>query len=111
MGGVRSHPTTLLEASVMRLAQALFPIIAVVAGLALPRPGSAEALVNIAGSRFGTLVRADTEYGPAYSGANAADGRIARGEACWFSGDYTKLPCALTFELPQAEDLRQVVLY
>ena len=95
----------------MRLARIVLSLIAALTAPALLWAEAPEALVNIAGSRFGTIVRADTEYSPAYAAANVADGRLTRGEGCWFSADWTKLPCALTFELPQAENLRQVALY
>ncbi len=74
-------------------------------------PAGAEALANIAGSRYGTQVRADTEYSPTYSAANVADGRLGPGDACWYSADQTPLPCALTFTFAEPADLRRVVLY
>ncbi|NLI00312.1 MAG: hypothetical protein GX446_12580 [Chthonomonadales bacterium] len=68
-------------------------------------------LVNVALTSQGTRVVADTQYGDHVSGANAADGRIGHGTACWFSRDWTQLPCALTFEFRQPERLKRAVLY
>jgi hypothetical protein len=68
-------------------------------------------LVNVALTANGTRVVADTQYGDHVSGANAADGKIGYGTACWFSRDWTKLPCALTFAFAQPERLRRAVLY
>ncbi|MBI3921879.1 MAG: discoidin domain-containing protein, partial [Armatimonadetes bacterium] len=77
---------------------------------------SPSVLTNVANPLYGTRVSADTQYSDSYSGKNAADGRFEQGDAnsqssrCWFSQDWTKLPCALTFELREEEDLRRVVL-
>ncbi len=69
------------------------------------------ALVNIAPATFGTRVVADTSYDAQHSGANAVDGRIAPGDASWYSRDQTQLPCGLTFEFGAREQVRRVVLH
>ncbi|HSV73551.1 MAG TPA: discoidin domain-containing protein, partial [Chthonomonadales bacterium] len=68
-------------------------------------------LVNVALTASGTRVTADTQFSDRHAGANAADGRLTRGEGNWYSRDQTRLPCALTFELPAAEEIRRVVLH
>jgi hypothetical protein len=68
-------------------------------------------VVNVAGSRYGARVQADTEYSPEHGAANVADGRMVPGAGSWFSRDWTKLPCALTFALSGDVDVRTVVLY
>jgi len=75
-----------------------------------PGPDYERPLVNIAGPAYGTQVRADTQYSEKHAGTNAVDGRLDPGDGCWYSRDWTALPCALTFELAQEEDLRRVVL-
>ncbi|MBM3495292.1 MAG: hypothetical protein FJX72_13370, partial [Armatimonadetes bacterium] len=79
--------------------------------LAAAWPPSGSPLVNVALTSQGTRVVADSQYGDHVAGANAADGRIGHGTACWFSKDWTQLPCALTFEFGQPERLRRAVLY
>ena len=90
-------------------------VLAVLAVCTLPAggavPAGQPALVNIAGPTYGTQVRADTEFSEKHAGANAVDGRLEPGEGCWYSRDWTKLPCALTFQLAAEEDLRRVVLH
>jgi len=71
---------------------------------------AAPQLVNIAGPTYGTQVWADTQYSDQYAGSKAADGRLEEGQDCWFSRDWTPLPCALTFQLAAEEELRKVVL-
>lgn len=68
-------------------------------------------LTNIAGPAYGTRVVADTQFSDKHSGANAVDGRLDPGDGCWYSQDWTKLPCALTFELAGEEEIRRVVLH
>ncbi len=79
--------------------------------VAVAWPTASPPLVNVALTANGTRVVADSQYGDHVAGANAADGRIGYGTACWFSKDWTKLPCALTFEFVQPERLRRAVLY
>jgi len=83
----------------------------VVLRLLLSVTAAHAALVNVAGAQYGTRAEADTAYGPEYSGANAVDGSLEKGSGCWYSRDKTTLPCALTFELTQPEDLRKIVLH
>ena len=68
-------------------------------------------LTNIAGPAYGTRVVADTQFSEKHSAANAVDGRLEPGEGCWYSQDWTQLPCALTFTLDGEEEIRQVVLH
>lgn len=70
-----------------------------------------QALVNVAPVSDGTRITADSYYSDAVAPANVANGRFAQGYDCWFSKDWTKLPCALTFEFAQPERLRKAVLY
>ncbi len=79
--------------------------------IAFAWPQATPPLVNVALTANGTRVVADTQYGDHVSGANAADGQIGHGTVCWFSRDWTKLPCALTFEFVQPERLRRAVLH
>jgi len=67
-------------------------------------------LVNVGLVASGVRVTADTLYSDRHPASHAADGLASRGDECWFSADHTRLPCALTFELPAPEDLRRVVL-
>jgi len=83
---------------------------ALVALLALCHELSAAPLVNVAGPRYGTQVRADTQFSEKHAGSNAVDGRLVEGDGCWYSKDQTKLPCALTLQLAGEEDVRKVVL-
>lgn len=71
----------------------------------------AEALVNVAGPACGTTVHADTQFSAEYGGEKAADGSLERSTGCWYSGDQTALPCALTFRLAFPLDLHTVVLH
>jgi len=68
-------------------------------------------LVNVAPLVNGTRITADTQYGDHVGAPNVADGRMDNGYACWFSKDWTTLPCALTFEFAQPEKLRRAALY
>jgi hypothetical protein len=68
-------------------------------------------LANVALTSQGTRVVADTQYGDHAAGANAADGKVGDGSTCWFSKDWTQLPCALTFEFQQPEHIRRAILH
>ncbi len=70
-----------------------------------------EPLVNVALPSQGTRIVADTQYSEQVRAENVADGRWDTGYACWFSQDWTRLPCALTFEFASRERLRRAVLY
>jgi len=79
---------------------------------AAPAEGAdVEGLVNVALPEMGTRIVADTMYDQGYPGANVADGQIGRGAPCWFSRDYSPLPCAVTFEFSEAHEVDRVVLH
>lgn len=101
------NETSGMNANLRFLALVGLPVLLALANL----PQEEQVLVNVAPPAMGTRITADTEYSDAVSAANVADGRMDHGYACWFSRDWTKLPCSLTFELRQKEHIRRVVLY
>jgi len=89
----------------------MLPALILTTAAAVPAQQQADSLTNIAGTQYATRVRADTQYSAEYAADGVTDGSLDRGSSCWYSRDKTPLPCALTFELAQAEDLRSLVLY
>ena len=92
----------------MRVGRWLPPVVltCILAGAAL----GAE-LANVAGSAYGTKAVADTCYEEKHGGHKAIDGSLEPGEGCWYSRDRSELPCALTLELSQVEEVQRVVLH
>ncbi len=103
----QGRPPGVVNGRVTRAALCLVCLVGAAArsGAAAPPP------TNIAGPAYGTRVTADTQYSDQYAPRNAVDGRLEAGDGCWYSKDQTPLPCALTFELAEPEDIRVVVLY